>query len=163
MKFLHQQGVTLQYPPKVVYQVLPQKLIINTKVSRLPNIERINYHKIFEYYVTLLFSEVESATSIIVAPLLISALMALVGIATFIAGVVMLVKTKRVLHHSFQPPPLGTDHYEIVDEEVKRARLSAGVYEVVDKQDTQIDEHTKHYQELDLEKMERREYASIKA
>ena len=147
----------------MVYQVLPQKLIINTKVSRLPHIERINYHKIFEYYVTPLFSEVESGASIIVAPLLISALMALVGIATFIAGVVMLVKTKRVWHHSFQPPPPGTDHYETVDEEVKRARLSAGVYEEVDKKDTQTDGHTKHYQELDLEKMEKREYASMKA
>ena len=85
------------------------------------------------------------------------------GIATFIAGVVMLVRAKRVLHHSSQPPPTGTDHYEMVDEEVKRAPLGAGVYEEVDKQDTQTDEHTKHYQELELEKMERREYASIKA
>ena len=42
--------------------------------------------------------------------------MALVGIATFTAGVAMLVRAKRVLHHSSQPPAPGTDHYEIVDE-----------------------------------------------
>ena len=89
--------------------------------------------------------------------------MFLVGIATFIAGVVMLVRAKRVLHHSSQPPPHGTDHYEMMDDGVKRAPLGAGVYEEVDKQDTQTDGHTKHYQELDMEKMERREYASIKA
>ena len=86
----------------------------------------------------------------------------LVGIATFIAGVVMLVRAKRVLHHSSQRPPPGTDHYEMVDEEVMRAPLGAGVYEEADKQDTQTDEHTKHYQELDLAKMEGRQYASIK-
>ena len=96
------------------------------------------------------------------APLSVSALMFLVGIATFIAGVVMLVRAKRVLHHFSQPPPPGTDHYEMVDEEGKRAPLGAGVYEEVDKQDTQTDGHTKHYQELDMEKMEKREYASIK-
>ena len=62
--------------------------------------------------------------------------MALVGIATFTAGVVMLVRAKRVLHHSSQPPPPGTDHYEMVDEAEKRAPLDAGVYEEVDKQDT---------------------------
>ena len=44
--------------------------------------------------------------------------MALVGDATFIAGVVMLVGAKRVLHHSSQPPPPGTDHYEMMDKEV---------------------------------------------
>ena len=86
----------------------------------------------------------------------------LVSIATFIAGVVMLVRAKRVLHHSSQPPPPGTDHYEMVDEGEKRAPLGAGVYEEVDKQDTQTDGRTKHYQELDLEKMARNEYATIK-
>ena len=85
------------------------------------------------------------------------------GIATFIAGVVMLVRAKRVLHHSSQPPPPGTDHYEMVDEGGKGAALGAGVYEEVDKLDTQTDKHTKHYQELDMAKMKRREYASIKA
>ena len=85
------------------------------------------------------------------------------GIATFIAGVVMLVRAKRVLQHSSQPPPPGTDHYEMVDEGGKRAPLGAGVYEEVDKLDTQTDGHTKHYQELDLAKTERREYASIKS
>ncbi len=109
------------------------------------------------------FSTVGIATSIIVAPLSISSLMFLVSIATFIAGVVMLIRAKRVLHHSSQPPPPGTEHYEMVDEEVKRAPLGAGVYEVVDKQDTQTDGHTKHYQELDLAKIEGSEYATIKA
>ena len=108
------------------------------------------------------FSTVGIATSIIVAPLSISALMALVGIATFIVGVVMLVRAKRVLHHSFKISPPGTDHYEMVDEEGKRAPLGARVYEKVDKQDTQTDEHTKHYQELDLAKMEECKYATIK-
>ena len=107
-------------------------------------------------------SNVEMATSIIVAPLSISALMALVGIATFIAGVVMLVRAKRVLHNSSQPPPLGVDHYEMVDEGGKRAPLGARVYEEVDKQDTQTDGHTIHYQELDLAKMEDCKYATIK-
>ena len=88
--------------------------------------------------------------------------MVLVGIATFTAGVVMLARAKRVLHHSFQPPPPGTDHYEMVDEKVKSAPPGPVVYEEVDKQDTQTDGHTKHYQELDLAKMERREYDSIK-
>ena len=105
---------------------------------------------------------VEMATSIIVAPLSISALMALVGIVTFIASLVTLVRAKRVLHHSSQPPPPGTDHYEMVDEGGKRAPLGAGVYEEVDKQDTQTDGHTKHYQELDLAKMEECKYATIK-
>ena len=85
------------------------------------------------------------------------------GIATFIAGVVMLVRAKRVLHHSSHPPPPGTDHYEMVDEGEKKAPLGAGVYEVVDKEDTQTDGHTKHYQELDMAKMEGSEYAAIKA
>ena len=95
-------------------------------------------------------------------PISIGALMVLLGIATFIAGVVMLVRAKRVLHHSSQPPPPGTDHYEMVDEGEKRAPPGPVVYEEVDKQDTQTDGHTKHYQELDLAKMEGREYASIK-
>ena len=88
--------------------------------------------------------------------------MFLVGIATFLAAVVILVRAKRVLHYFSQPPPPGTDHYEMVDKEEKRAPPGPVVYEEVDKQDTQTDGHTKHYQELDLAKMERREYASIK-
>ena len=52
---------------------------------------------------------------------------------------------------------------EMVDERrgVKRAPLGAGVYEEEGNQPTQTDRHTKHYQELDLAKMERRECASI--
>ena len=34
----------------------------------------------------------------------------------------------------------------------KRATLGAGIYKEEDKQDTQTDEHTKHYQELDMDK-----------
>ena len=98
----------------------------------------------------------------VVVPISIGALMVLLGIATFIAGVVMLVRAKWILHHSSQLPPPGTDHYEMVDEGEKRAPPGPVVYEEVDKQDTQTDGHTKHYQELDLAKMERREYASIK-
>ena len=112
---------------------------------------------------SLSFAKVESAASVIVAPLLISALTFLVAIATFIAGVVMLVRAKRVLHHSSQPPPSGTDHYDMVDEAVKRAPLGAGVYEEVDKQDTQTDGQTKHYQELDVAKIGGGDYATIKA
>ena len=88
--------------------------------------------------------------------------MLLASIATFSAGVVMAVRAKRVLHHSSKPPPSGTDHYEMVDEGKKRSPLGAGVYEEMDKQDKQIDGRTKHYQELDLTKMEKGEYASIK-
>ena len=51
----------------------------------------------------------------------------------------------------------------MVDEVQKRALLGAGVYAEVDKQDTQTDGHTKHYQELDLAKIERGVYAFIKA
>ena len=98
-----------------------------------------------------------------VVPISISAIMLVVGIATFTAGVVMLVRAKRVLYHASQPPPSGTDHYEMVDDREKRAPPGAGVYEEVDKQDTQTDGRTKHYQELDLTKMERREYVFIKA
>ena len=89
--------------------------------------------------------------------------MFLASIATFIASVVMLVRSKRVRHHSSQTPSPGTDHYEMVDEGEKRALPGARVYEEVDKQDTQTDRHTKHYQELDLAKMERGEYSSVKA
>ena len=96
------------------------------------------------------------------APISAGALTFFVGIATFIAGVVMLVRAKRVLHHSSQPAPPWTDHYEMVDEREKRAPLGAGVYEEVDKLDTQTDGHTKHYQELDLTMVEGNEYASIK-
>ena len=93
----------------------------------------------------------------VVLPISIGTLMALVGVVTFIAGVVMLVRAKRVLHQSSQPPPPGTDHYEMVDE-----GISSQFYAEVNKKDTQTDGHTKHYQELDLAKMEGREYASIK-
>ena len=86
----------------------------------------------------------------------ICALMVLVGAATFTAGVVLLVRAKGILQHFSQPPPPGTNHYEMVDEGEKRAPLGAGVYEEVDKQDRQTDEHTKHYQELDLAKMEKK-------
>ena len=96
-----------------------------------------------------------------VIPVSIGALLCLVGIVAFTAGVVMLVRAKRVLHHSSQPPPPGTDHYEMVDGE-KSAPPGAVVYKEVEKQNTQTDGRTKHYQELDLTKMERREYASIK-
>ena len=95
-------------------------------------------------------------------PVSAGALIFIVGIVTFIVGVVMLVRTKRVRHHSSQPPPPGTDHYEMVDERIKRAHLGAGVYEEVDKHDIQTERQTKHYQELDLAKMEGREYASMK-
>ena len=87
--------------------------------------------------------------------------MVLLGIATFIVGVMRLVRAKRVLHHSSQTPPLGTIYYEMVDEGEKRTPLGAEVYKVVDKQDIQTDGCTKHYQELELAKMESREYASI--
>ena len=97
-------------------------------------------------------------------PISIGALMVLVGIATFTAGGVMLVRAnhRRVLDHSPKPPPPppGTDHYEVVDEGKKSTPLGAGVYEEVDKQDTEG--HNKHYQELDLMKMEGSEYASVK-
>ena len=99
-----------------------------------------------------------------VVPISIGTVMFFLGIATFTAGMLMLarVKSKVTRKHSSQPPPPGTDHYEMVDEEVKSAPPGPVVYEEVDKQDTQTDGHTKHYQELDLTKMERREYASIK-
>ena len=66
-------------------------------------------------------------------PISIGILMLLMGIATFIAGVVMLVRAKGLVHHSSQPPPPGTDHYEMVDEGV-----SSQFYKV-DKKDTQTD------------------------
>ena len=88
--------------------------------------------------------------------------MAVLGIVTFTVGVLMLVRAKRERRHSSKPPPSGTDHYETVDEEIKSAPLGPVVYEEVDKHDTQTDGRIKHYQELDLVKMEGREYASIK-
>ena len=97
-----------------------------------------------------------------VVPISAGTLMVLVGIVTFVAGVVMLVRAKMVLHHSSQLPLTRTDLYEMVNEREKKAPLGAGFYEVVNKQDTQKDGHTKHYQELDQAKMEGREYASIK-
>ena len=98
-----------------------------------------------------------------VVPISIGTVMFLLGITTFTVGVVMLarVKCRSMLNHSPNKPPPGTDHYEVVDRE-KRAPPGPVVYEEVDKQDTQTDGHTKHYQELDLTKMERREYATIK-
>ena len=98
-----------------------------------------------------------------VLPISIGALLALVGIATFTAGVVMLViaNHRRVLDHSPKPPPPGTDHYEVVDEGKKSTPLGAGVYEEVDKWDTEG--NNKHYQELDLMKVEGSECASVKA
>ena len=100
-----------------------------------------------------------------VVPISIGTLMFFVSMVTFIAGVVMMVRAKRVLHHYSQPPLPGTDHYEMVDEGGKRASRGAGDYEEVDKQNTQTDGHTKHYQELDTAKTDwlgGREYASIK-
>ena len=88
--------------------------------------------------------------------------MVLLGIATLIAAVVMFVRAKRVLHHSSQSPLPGTDHYEMVGGGEKSAPPGPVVYEEIDKQITQTDGHTKHYQELDLAKMEGREYTSIK-
>ena len=89
--------------------------------------------------------------------------MVVVGIATFTAGVVMLVRAnyRRVLDHSPKPPPPGTDHYEVVDEGKKNTPLGAGVYEEVDKQDTEG--HNRYYQELDLMKVEGSECVSMKA
>ena len=92
-----------------------------------------------------------------VVPISFGAILAFVGIATFIAGVVMLVRAKRVRHLSSQPPPPGTEFYDMVGQ-----GGGAQFYEEVDKQPTQTDRHTKHYQELDLAKMERREYATNK-
>ena len=45
-----------------------------------------------------------------------------------------------------------TELYDMVSKGEKRATLGAGVYKEEDKQDTQTDEHTKHYQELDMDK-----------
>ena len=104
----------------------------------------------------------EPAVPTAVVPISIGTLMLLVGIATFIAGVAMLVRALRVLHHSSQPPPPGADHYEMVDEGGKRAPLGARVYKEVDKPDTQRDGHTKHYQGLDLTEMQECKYATIK-
>ena len=67
-----------------------------------------------------------------------------------------------MLNHSPNKPLSATDHHEMMGKGVNSAPLGAGVYEEVDKQDTQTDGHTKHYQELDLAMMERREYATIK-
>ena len=72
-------------------------------------------------------SYIKTCHSTVVVPISVGTLMLLVGVATFIAGVVMLRRGKRVLHHSSQPPPPGTDHYELVDGG-KRAPLGAGVY-----------------------------------
>ena len=97
-----------------------------------------------------------------VVPVSAGALMFLVGIATFIAGVVMLVRAKRVRRHFSQPPPPGTNLYEMVDEVGKRAALCAGIYSKVDRQNAQTDGLTKHCQELDLAKIEEYKYATIK-
>ena len=117
------------------------------------------HRNIFSYSINPLPNFADMCLHSMVVPVSAGTLMALVGIATFIAGVVMLIRAKRVLHHSSQPPPSGTEPYEMG---VKRAPLGAGVYEEVDKQDAQTDGHTKHYQELDLAKMKECKYASIK-
>ena len=49
-----------------------------------------------------------------------------------------------------------------MDEGEKKAPLGAGIYEEEGKQHTQTDGHTKHYQELDLAKKERRGYEPLK-
>ena len=95
-------------------------------------------------------------------PISVGTVMALAGVVTFIAGVVMLVQAKMAWKRSSQPPSPGTDHSEMVDKGMKRSPVAAELYNKVDKQDTQMDGRTKHYQELDPAKMERREYASIK-
>ena len=73
-------------------------------------------------------------------PVSIGTLLFLLGIATFIVDVV--IRDKMVLHHPSQPPPPGTNRCEMVDEGEKREPLEAGIYEEVDKQDTQTDGHT---------------------
>ena len=101
-----------------------------------------------------------------VVPIAISfgTLMVLLGIATFTAGVAMLVRAKRLLDHSHRSPPLGDGHYEIIDCEGKKsASLNAVVYEEVDKQDTWTDRHPNQYQDLELTKIAENEYASINA
>ena len=60
---------------------------------------------------------------LMVVPISAGVLITFVGIATFIVGVVMLVRAKRVLHHFSQPPPPGTNHYDMMDERMKRAPL----------------------------------------
>ena len=75
--------------------------------------------------------------------------MALVGIGTFIACVVSLVRAQRGTAPLLPVPPPGNNHYEMVDEGEKRTPLGGGVYEEVEKQETQTDRHTKYYQELD--------------
>ena len=52
------------------------------------------------------------------AQISVGVILALVGDATVIAGVVKLVRAKRIQHHSSQPPLPGTDHYEMMVEEV---------------------------------------------
>ena len=103
------------------------------------------------------YADVCTCVPSMVGPISFGAILALVGIATFIAGVVMLVRAKRVLHHSSQAPPPGTEFYDMVGQ-----GIGAQFYEEVDKQDTQTDGHAKHYQELCLAKMERREYVTNK-
>ena len=82
------------------------------------------------------FSNVGIAISIIVAPLSISALMVLVVMPTFIAGRCGDVGQSQEGTAPLlpAPSPIGTDHYEKVDEGGKRAALGEGVYKVVDKQ-----------------------------
>ena len=47
-------------------------------------------------------------------------------------------------------------------EEREQLLVQGSTRRYIDKKDTKTDRHTKHHQELDLAKMERREYASIK-
>ena len=93
----------------------------------------------------------------------IGTVMFLLGVATFTAGVVMLVraKCKRTLNHSLNIPPPGADHYEVVDGEKSAPKpLGTGGYEKVNKQTEGSNEH---YQELDMAKMEECKYEAIKA
>ena len=50
----------------------------------------------------------------------------------------------------------------MMDEGGKRAPLGARVYEEIDKLETQADKLAKHYQELDVTKMQECKYATIK-
>ena len=84
-----------------MHKVLAQNmLIINLIVMKVSKFlkfimtEHTITHSVYHTISLFPFSTVESARPIVVAPLFASALMFLVGIATFIAGVVMLVRVK---------------------------------------------------------------------
>ena len=61
----------------------------------------------------------------------------------------MLVKAKMLLHHSSQPPPLGST---TLTWWMKEGRILLLMQWSTSR--TQTDEDTKHYQELDLAKIE---------